>query len=406
MVGAGPAGSTAAHLVAKRGFKTLLCEEHDIVGRPCHCTGKLTAHAFQEFDLPQEAILNSVRAAVLHAPRGTKLQIRRDTVDSYILDRVMFDFRLAEGASSSGAELSLQTRVYDLHRSPDGLIVLKAKREGAPVELKSRLVIDAEGATPILPKMFGLQAERKLLSGIQYEMSDIEIDSPDTVELYFGREVAPGFLAWIVPVADDRARIGLCIRGTTAIGSPRKYLERFLNHNSISGKVKSGRIEKVCAGVEPIHGPVTPTYSDRILAVGDSAGQVKSTSGGGIYFGLKAAKLAGETTVECLERDETSKGCLGRYELGWKRSFGWELRSTSLVRKILDGLTDDEVDRVFQIIADDRIKRLMEAYGDTAFQSRLLRPILPEFVKKSLKKASDMVLLAKLLSSGLANLIT
>lgn len=407
VVGAGPAGSTVAREVAEKGFKTLLCEEHEFDGKPCHCAGKLTIHAFREFDLPEETILNSVRAAVLHSPKGNTLSIRRKTVDSYILDRELFDSRLAEMAQSSGVDLSSRTQVYDLDRGPDGLVTLKAKRMGTTTQIKSRLVIDAEGASPILLGKSGLPRKSDFLVGLQYEISDLEIESPDSVELYFGREVAPGFFAWIVPLSDDSARVGLCIRSPHSTLSAHDYLEKFLKDRLLAaGRIKKRRIEKTYAGLEPIGGPIKRTYADSVLVVGDSAGQVKSTSGGGIYFGLKAAKIAAETAVESLEKDDTSSRCLRQYETRWKRSIGRELRVTSILRRISDRLTDTEIDRVLQIMSDENIAGIIETYGDTAFQSKLIRPVLPELLKRLIKRPSDVTLLAKISACGLASLLT
>jgi len=407
VVGAGPVGSTVARKVAEKGFKTLLCEEHEFAGKPCHCTGKLTAHAFQEFDLPKESILNSVRAAVLHSPSGSSLSIRRAIVDSYILDRELFDSRLAETAHSSGAELSLQTRVHDLHRGSDGLVTLRAKRIGTSTRFRSRLVIDAEGALPILLEKFGLRGKNEFLTGLQYEISDVELGSSDSVELYFGRGIAPGFFAWIVPLSGDVARVGLCIRGPHAALPARDYLGRFLKDHLLAlGRIRNGRIEKTYAGVVPIGGPIRRSYTDSVLIVGDSAGQVKSTSGGGIYFGLKAAEAAAETAIECLEKNDTSSRYLRRYQTRWRRSIGRELRVTGIVRRILDELRDAEVDRVFQIVSDENILRIIETYGDTAFQSRLFGPILPKFLRRLIMKPSGTTILAKTLACGFAGLLS
>ncbi len=405
MVGGGPIGSTVARKVAEKGFKTLLCEEHESVGRPCHCTGKLTAHAFRDFDLPRETILNSVRAAVLHSPRSNELSIRRNVVDSYILDRESFDVRLAEMACSSGSHLSTQTRVYDLERASSGLMILKARRRGRVVLMKTRLVIDAEGATPILLKKAGLSPKSELLRGLQYEMADVELESSDCVELYFGREIAPGFFAWIVPITEGKARIGLCVSSAEATQPLQNYLEKFLRQLTSCGKIRDRRIEKTYAGFEPVGGPITRSYADNILVVGDSAGLVKSTSGGGLYFGLKAAEIAAQTSTKCLEKSDFSGRLLQGYEARWRKAIGRELRFTSIVRRLLDTLSDAQVDRIFEMIDEDEIREVIEAHGDTAFQSRLFRPVMLKFLEKSARKPSNIALLTELLFSGLKSFL-
>ncbi|MEM3017321.1 MAG: NAD(P)/FAD-dependent oxidoreductase [Candidatus Bathyarchaeia archaeon] len=405
VVGAGPAGSTVARMVAGRGFKTLLCEEHEFNGRPCHCTGKLTEHAFQEFDLPRDSVVNSVRAASLHSPSGETLLIRRKIIDSHIVDRELFDSRLAEAAYSAGAELSPQTRVNDLHRRPDGMMTLQARKMGKLVQFRTRLVIDAEGASPALLRKLDLQKKSEFLTGLQYEIAGVELDSPDTVELYFGRRVAPGFFAWIVPLSSGEARVGLCIRSSYATLPVRDYLERFLRHRLVGISFRKRRIRKAYAGVLPIGGPISKSYTDSVLVVGDSAAHVKSTSGGGIYFGLKAAEAAADTAVESMEKEDTSERFLRRYEARWRRSIGYELRATAIARRILDKLTDAELDRLFRILSDETISGIIQTYGDTAYQTRLLRPILPKLLKR-LSTPSNITILAKIAAYGLSGLLS
>ncbi|MBS7622630.1 NAD(P)/FAD-dependent oxidoreductase [Candidatus Bathyarchaeota archaeon] len=405
VVGAGPIGSTVARMIAERGFKTLLCEEHEFNGRPCHCTGKLTAHAFEEFDLPRDSVVNSVRAALLHSPSGKTLLIRRKTVDSYILDRELFDSRLAEMAYSAGAELSPQTRLDDLHRGSDGFVTLQGRKMGGLVEFRTRLVIDAEGASPILLKKLDLQNKGRFLTGLQYEIAGVELDSSDTVELYFGREVAPGFFAWIVPLGDDEARVGLCIRSSYATLPVRDYLERFLRNRLLSIRFRKRRVMKTYTGVLPIGGPISKSHTDSVLVVGDSAAHVKSTSGGGIYFGLKAAEAAAYTAVESMEEGDTSERFLRRYEVRWRRSIGYELRATAIARRILDKLTDTEFDRLFRILSDETMSGIIQAYGDTAYQTRLLKPIMPRLLNR-LNMPSDITIMAKIMVYGLSGLLS
>src|SRR5205807_6262578 len=91
VAGAGPGGAEAARAAARAGLRTLLAEEHPTVGVPSHCTGKLSYHAFDEFDIPRSLALNAVSAAVFHSPGGVAVRVRRATVDSYVVDRVLFD---------------------------------------------------------------------------------------------------------------------------------------------------------------------------------------------------------------------------------------------------------------------------------------------------------------------------
>ncbi|MCK5626977.1 NAD(P)/FAD-dependent oxidoreductase [Candidatus Bathyarchaeota archaeon] len=402
IIGAGPVGAMTARLISEKGFKTLLCEEHSSIGSPLHCTGKLTTHAFQDFNLPIETILNSVSAAKFYSPKGIEFSIRKGSIDSYILDRKMLDQKLVEIACSSGCELSLQTRVQDVHIDSD-MINLKVKRIGISGYLKSRLIINTEGARPTLLRKVGLEGPNQILSGLQYEVTGVDIHSQDCVELYFGKNIAPGFFAWVVPLNMNVARVGLAIDNKSSSFSAQYYLRKFLNQIVRHAKRRNVKIENTYSGTIPISGPIKRSYTDRMLAVGDSAGQIKVTSGGGIYFGLKCAEIACKIANQCLEKDTLGGTHLKQYETIWKKTIGRELKTTLFVRKIMNSLTDEELDQMFLILNDKKIKNIVEKHGDTAYQSRVLRSILPDFLNASLKKKGGLFFLAKLLFKGLTS---
>ncbi|WP_455369217.1 geranylgeranyl reductase family protein [[Eubacterium] cellulosolvens] len=405
VIGAGPAGSMTARLLAEKGFKTLLCEEHSSIGSPIHCTGKLSTHAFQDFDLPIQTILNSVSAAKFYSPNGTEFSIRKDSIDSHILDRKMLDQKLVEIACSSGCELSIQTRVHDVHIDSD-IVNLKVKRIGISSNLKSRLIINAEGARPTLLTRVGLEGPNQILSGLQYEVMDIDIHSQDCVELYFSKNIAPGFFAWLVPLNMNVARIGLAVNNKFSSFSTQDYLRKFVKQIVRHTKTRNVKIENTYSGTIPISGPIKRSYTDRMLAVGDSAGQIKVTSGGGIYFGLKCAEIAGKIATQCLEKDNLGSTHLKQYETIWKKTIGRELKTTLFFRKLMNRFTDEELDLMFQILSDEKIKNIIEKHGDTAYQSRVLWPILPDFINLSLRKKVRLFFLAKLFFKGLTSILT
>jgi digeranylgeranylglycerophospholipid reductase len=185
------------------------------------------------------------------------------------------------------------------------------------------------------------------------------------------------------------------------------YLRRFISSHPIaSRKLKNGKIKRIYAGKEPIEGPIERTFADGALVVGDSAGHVKSTSGGGIYFALKAAEMAGKTAVECLESEVHDRGCLRIYEARWRKAIGSELSFTSFIRRFLDSLTDEDLDRIFKLIAEDEeMLNIIERHGDTAYQSKLLIPMVKRLVRKPLERISSTFLLSKIALKGLIALL-
>lgn len=388
VVGAGPAGSTAARTCAALGLRTVVLEEHAQVGRPTHCTGKLSVHAFARFTLPPWLVQNSLRAAVLHAPDGAVARVRRATVDSHVVDREHLDRYLAEQAAEAGAEVITGARARTVVRDGrSGEVRVAAERRGGRLGIEARLVIDAEGARPVLPPQLGIAPRRALVHGLQYEVEGARLDADDAPELYFGRDVAPGFFAWLMPLGGGCGRIGLAVDPRVADRPPLYYLERLMAHHPAAApRVRGVRVVRRLAGRIPILGRRTPTFAEGMLVAGDAAGQVKATSGGGIYFAMVAGELAGQAAARYLGGTAGARGALASYQRAWERAFGREMRFTALIRRTLNRLSDRHLSAVIGALATDpALRRAVETHGDTQYQSRLLRPALGAAVRAGLR---------------------
>lgn len=386
VVGAGPAGSTAARICASHGLRTVLLEEHPEVGCPTHCTGKLSIHAFQRFALPASLIQTALRAAALYAPDGTVARVRRASVDSYVVDRDPFDRYLAERAASAGAEVITGARARAIARTDGGMRVEVDRRQGR-LSITARLVVDAEGANPVLPPQLGIAPRRTLVHGLQYELDGATIEDEDAPDLYFGRDVAPGFFAWLMPIGGGRGRLGLAVDPRLTDRPPLYYLERLMaSHPAVTPRVRRATVVRKLAGRIPILGLRRPSYTDGMQIVGDAAGQVKATSGGGIYFSMLAGELAAQAAPRVLGGATDARDALAQYERDWEAAFGREVRFTTVVRQTLNRLPDRHTNAVIRALAtDDALRRAVEEHGDTQYQSRLFRPVLAAAVRAGMR---------------------
>jgi len=398
VVGAGPGGGMAAKTAAALGLRTALIEEHATVGAPTHCTGKLQLHAFREFNLPSQLIRNTLRAGAFYAPSGAVLRVRRALPDSHVVDRDEFDRWLTEEAQWCGAELLLGTRVRAAERI-NGTMRVIGDRAGKTFAATTRLIIDAEGARPILPRTLGVRLVRRWVSGLQYEMANVEFEEDDCPEIYLGTGAAPGFFAWLMPLGARRGRVGLCVDPSVAHQAPVHYIERVIrDHPIASRRLRGATIERKLAGPIPLLGARRPSVIDGMLLVGDAAGQVKATSGGGIYYALIAGQLAAQAAAGYVGGDPRA---LGRYEAAWRRRFGRELRFTTFARLALNQLTDPEVDSLVTSIRDDAaLMHAIEHRGDTAYQSRLLGPLLRQGLRWSFRTRTMASVVWKALRGG------
>ena len=382
VVGAGPAGGMAAWTAARMGLRTLLVEEHARVGEPVHCAGKLSVHAFREFGIPPELARTALRAATIYAPDGRSVHLRRSEPDSYVVDRDAFDRWVVDRAVEAGADLLVGARAAAVVRER-GLMLVEIERGGKRMAVRAPVVVDAEGARARLAVQAGLRPKRRLVRGIQYELAGVDLVDAETAELYLGRRWAPGFFAWLMPLGERAARVGLCVDPASP-RPPAAYLEDLLrNHPALAPRVRGARVVRRLGGWIPICTGVYPTYGSGLLAVGDAAGQVKATSGGGIYFSLVAGRLGARAAADFLAGRPDA---FGAYERAWRAHFGREVRFTAWMRAALDRLSDQEISAFLRGIADQpSLQRVIADYGDTQYQSRLLVPVLLSAVRAGIR---------------------
>ncbi len=401
IVGAGPGGGMAALTAVSLGLRTALVEEHPTVGTPTHCSGKLQLHAFREFDLPPHLIVNTLQAGTFYAPNGTFVKVRRETPDSHVVDRDAFDRWLADEAQRRGAELLVGTRLRSAeHRN--GTMRVSGERAGKTVTLDARLIIDAEGARPVLPRTLGLHLPRAWVHGLQYQVANVDVEEEDCPEIYLGTEAAPGFFAWLMPLGGRRGRVGLCVDPRVAARAPVHYIERVMREHPIaSRRLRRVTVERKLAGPIPLLGGARRrSVTEGMLLVGDAAGHVKATSGGGIYFALIAGRLAAQAAAAYVGGDRYA---LAGYERAWWRRFGRELQFTSFARLTLNQLTDAELNTLVASIGNDESLRVaIEQRGDTAYQSRLLGPMAWRTLRQSLRTRSIAGIMMKAVRAGFA----
>jgi geranylgeranyl reductase family protein len=377
VVGGGPCGSFSALTAARRGAGVTVFEEHEEIGVPEHCAGLLSISGLKRIPLhvPPQVIQNKVRGAVFYSPSGEELVVRRDAPVSLVINRELFDKHLADIAKQAGVQYSLKSKVKSLVFDANFARGVSVQSEGAINTVTSKVVIDAEGCSSVLLKRAGLKAlnQRMVVNAIQTEASKVDGVDLDAVEVYLGRAYAPGFFAWIIPRKDASAKVGLA----TKKGDPREYLHRFVKHHPIaSKKLKKAEIKGASLHPIPLGGMIPKASSNGLLVVGDTASQVKPTTGGGVLFGLLCSKIAGEIASEALKQTNFSDSFLSCYQLRCKALIGSELTVMLWLRKMLDRLPDKRVDKLVALARKLELNQLLEASGDMDFQGRTLMHML------------------------------
>lgn len=373
VVGAGPVGATAARYAALNGASVLLIEEHASVGSPVGCTGLLSTRAISECDVEpaNDFVLNSVRGAHVYSPNGGCLPIDGGKTKAYVVSRKMFDRKLVAMAVDAGVDVSIKTRAVGLDRSKR-LQKLSVLQDGVPKIIVAGVIIGADGVRSNMAQMSGLGQVQKVLSGIQIE-APYSSNDVDFVELFMGSQ-APGFFAWAVPVNDKISRIGLAVPAGNESNAVQ-YLNGILNSNQgVSARYGGGALDIVYGGI-PL-GPLKKTVADGVLIVGDAAGQVKPTSGGGVYTGAACAKIAGEVAAVAAIEGDASESRLNEYDKRWRVKLGRELGIGMKIHDFMGGLGDAELDELLGSMNTPAILDMITEYGDMDHPSILIKKLL------------------------------
>ncbi|ADE36105.1 NAD(P)/FAD-dependent oxidoreductase [Methanohalophilus mahii] len=381
VVGAGPVGSVAARHAALHGAKVALLEEHATVGSPVQCAGLLSVRAMDECDISptDPSVINSVRGAFVHSPGGTCLPVDGGRTRAFVVSRKMFDRKLAALATSEGVHIFLNSKVVAIDNN-SGFKRLHVQRAGKSEMIEASVVIGADGVRHGVASMVGLPAPSRIMSGIQFEVQ-METIRQDFVELFVGA-CAPGFFAWAIPLSDGTVRLGLATDNLESRDS-LSYLCELKRNLSKVGRAVDGMLDFVVGGI-PI-GVADRTFSDGVLICGDAAGQVKPTSGGGVYTGAVCAKIAGEVAAKAAFEKNTSKSRLEEYEIRWKQALGKELNLGMKAHDFVGNLSDEQFNELFSSLTEPNVISLIEKYGDMDQPSILLRKFLNPLNSRHLK---------------------
>ena len=329
VVGGSVGGLSFAGEAAKRGLSVLVLEEHDEIGEPEKCDGLVSLRGLSRYGLAPSggAIQSSVREGVIHPPSGPECSVDARALEVVVIDRSRYDKQLAENASELGAIIKT------------GLRVQRAAEKGELVTVdagqtyESDYLIDATG--PASAPAGGI------LPAAKYEVEADWVEE-GRVEVFVDQARYPGFFAWTIPYGVRKAKVGAAGRGI----NPFKALDALLE--SRPHKV----IRRVAAPIY-VGGPAGRFVSGRKVWVGESAGQVKPTTAGGIATSIGGGVIAAKWVAESVHSHDPSR--LEGYEREWRETFEKEMRAMMRLRGVFERLSNREVDLLISTLSSPKL---------------------------------------------------
>ncbi|MGD0318977.1 MAG: NAD(P)/FAD-dependent oxidoreductase [Nitrososphaerales archaeon] len=350
VAGGSIAGLTFAAEAAKRGLSVLVAEEHSEIGEPEKCDGLVSLRGLRRYGHPPrpEVVQNEIASGVMHSPLGKHFSIDATALDVVVLDRSAYDKQVADEARANGAEVVTGARASNFLQVQDEVSV-----DVGPETVIAKYFVDATG--PASSPGVGI------LPAAKYELEGDWVRER-AVEVFLDAKRFPGFFAWVIPFGQRMAKVGAAGFGI----SPFKALDSFLAD-------KPHRILRKVSAPIYVGGPAPRFVSGRKVLVGESAGQVKPTTAGGIMTSVAGAVMAAHWVSESFRLDDSS--LLENYQREWEAQFLREMKTMMRLRGVFRKLSNSDLDALVATIATPRILRRLSR-SDFDFHASALLGVL------------------------------
>ena len=319
IIGGGPAGSTAAETLARRGVEVVLLERNIHYSKPCG--GGIPSTVVEEFSISEAVIERRVDQAHFHAPRGREAVIKLPKGYIGMVSREVFDGYLRQRALEAGVHL-IQGSFTSMEVKKDRVKAFYLNKGGdkkSEMEISADALIGADGAHSRVAHLLGLKPE-KVAMALQERLSLYEAGMAlfeNGCHFYFSKEVSPHYYGWVFPKGDH------VVLGTATHAGKTRDLPTLLDNLKARAGLNGYQVLKKEAFPLPIR-PLPSLAHDRILLIGDAAGLVAPATGEGIYYAMKSGEMAALTLIE--NARSLTKRNLREYQRRWWRRFGMTFR--------------------------------------------------------------------------------
>ena len=308
VIGAGPAGGSAAWHAALKKLSVLVLEEHPAVGVPVHCGECLSdiAAAKLPAPLPESVISKHVDGVRIIFPNK---KISTLYEKGFVLEKHLWEQWIMGEAVKEGAVLKTNARVTGLERNEKTWAVSVNNNQE---QFEGKILIDASGPAALSSRLLQFNERPKMVTGFQYEMEDIPQEA--FLDFYLWPRLAPEGYLWMIPKSRGRANVGLV---TTDTGKAKIYTDQFIKEMGWEDR----KINKPFGGLIPESGPVKRTFAESLMLVGDAAGFTSPMFEGGSHLGIMSGKYAAQVAAEAIAQNNFSNETFSHYKALWASAF-------------------------------------------------------------------------------------
>lgn len=353
VVGAGPAGSIAARTAADSGLKTLLLEKRQEIGSPVRCAEAISHEMLTRYMKPEPGWISAkIQGGRIFSPNRTPVVIPEPNA-GYVLERRVFDRRLAETAANAGADVVVKARVVDVTKDGDQVNGVKMRYGRRDYTIQGDIVIAADGVESQVARWAGIDSTHELRDVdicAQYVMCNLDPDvyHPDYCDFYIGKELAPRGYVWVFPKGPDLANVGIGIGGTISGHNGKlavDYLDEFVKET-----LPKAQIVSQIAGCVPVGDSLPEIVGDGFMIVGDAAHHSDPISGGGIANAMISGQFAAEVAIDAIAAGDLSAKFLHAYHKRWDDEVGKNFRHICRIRDGVMKFSDKTFDRCAEVL--------------------------------------------------------
>jgi digeranylgeranylglycerophospholipid reductase len=320
VVGAGPAGCSAALAARANGLDVILCEKKPVVGLPVRCAEHIPALLRLETRIDPSSVVQAVKGMRTVLPDGTSFET---AAPGYMIRRDLFDQALAEQCREQGAEIITASRAV----KKNGRDVILAKENGETLTIRPAVIIGTDGPRSTVGRWMG-SVNRDLVPALQARVPLLK--PMDVTEVYFFKEIFGGY-GWLFPRGSE-ANAGLGMRKSGPARPIREVFREFLAFLAKTGKIEV-RTKGYMAGWIPVR-PCAVTVFENMILAGDAAGQTHPITGAGVPQAVVCGRMAGAWAAKAASEADTT--LLKGYEEEWKDLYGESLERGVRRREMLE----------------------------------------------------------------------